>query len=83
MRIADYQIIAVKGEFKIGNKEFDGKFKFDIYRDNKTPFFESGYLYDTAKDALHAALKFHFRDLTEWIIEEYSDSVLLWYKNKN
>lgn len=77
-----YEVVAVKGNFieGSGNEKYNDKYAYHIYRDNSTPFFKSGYLFNSPDEAFNHYLKFHIIDTSDWRIEKYKENMFLWYK---
>lgn len=91
----DFKIEIIKGDQMAGyvNKAIENKYQFIVYIsmnerifDKGTLFewdsyFESGFIFDSIDEAANHYLKFHLKDINNWIIKRENNLIYLWYKS--
>ena len=91
----DFKIKIIKGDQIAGciNKAIENKYQFIVY----TPindcifdkgvlfewdsYFESGFIFNSIDEAANHYLRFHLKNINDWIIKRENNLIYLWYKS--
>ena len=92
----DFKVEILRGNQMAGyvNKEIEDKYKFIVYISvNERIFdkgvlfewdsyFESGFIFNSVNEAADHYLRFHLKNIDDWIIKRENNLIQLWYKFK-
>lgn len=92
----DFKVEILRGNQMAGyvNKEIEDKYKFIVYISvNERIFdkgvlfewdsyFESGFIFNSVDEAADHYLRFHLKNIDDWIIKRENNLIQLWYKFK-
>lgn len=92
----DFKIEIIKGDQMAGyvNKTIEDKYQFIVYISvNERIFdkyvlfewdsyFESEFIFDSIDEAADHYLRFHLKNIDDWIIKRENNLIQLWYKFK-